>query len=63
MAKMSRSGLLNQDSLQKFGNYLQVTLRNRVLIFDIEPQTPVPVDELSSSEVLMDPQRFVEGNI
>ena len=60
---MTRSGKLDPETLEKFQNYLQVTLSNLVLIFDLGNESPVPVEELSSSELLMDPQRFVQENI
>ena len=46
---------VNQHNLHKLENYLQVTIDNRILIFDINVQKPTLVKELEESEKMMDP--------
>ena len=46
---------VNQHNLHKLENYLQVTIENCILIFDINVQKPTLVNEIEESEKLMDP--------
>ena len=46
---------VNQHNMKKLENYLQVTIDNRILIFDINAQKPTLVKELEESEKIMDP--------
>ena len=46
---------VNQHNMKKLENYLQVTIDNRILIFDINVQKPTLVKELEESEKMMDP--------
>ena len=46
---------VNQQNMKKLENYLQVTIDNRILIFDINVQKPTLVKELEESEKMMDP--------
>ena len=46
---------VNQHNMKKLENYLQVTIDNRILIFDINVQKPTLVSEIEESEKIMDP--------
>ena len=46
---------VSQHNFKKLENYLQVTINNRILIFDINVQKPTLVKELEESEKMMDP--------
>ena len=48
-------GVLTQHNLQKLDNYLQVTIDNRNLIFNLNTEKPSLVNEIEETEKLTNP--------
>jgi len=54
---------VDETKIHHFSNWLQVTLKKRVLIFDLNHEEIVPVRELSDSVKLFDANNFVEAGV
>ena len=61
--KTSQSNSLELSTLNKFENYLQVTIINRLLVYDLNEDKPLLVNEQEAMDQLLDPQLYVESGM
>ena len=59
-ARASDAGRLDESSLQSYNNTLQVTVRDRVKVFELRENEAILTGELMGTESLIDPQKFVD---
>ena len=59
-ARASDAGRLDESSLQSYNNTLQVTVRDRVKVFELRENGAILTGELMGTESLLDPQLFVD---
>ena len=66
-AKTCQTGLMSEKSLRSMSNRIHVTIKDMLNVFDLKaPQKPDDqsaslVGELIATEMLLDPQKFVQG--
>ena len=60
LLKQGRDKKINFSKLHKLQNYLQVTIENINLIFDLNEDNPIVLKELDDTEQLMNPHTFIE---
>ena len=51
---------VNQHNFTKLENYLQVTIDNRMLLFNLNTKKPALVNQIDGSDMIMDPDKFVQ---
>ena len=60
LSRMIHANSLNDNKIRKLANRIQVTMDSRALVYDLNEDIPVPVDESSAMHQLADPQNFVD---
>ena len=53
---------VDKANVDRLANFLQVTIRDRAIIFNLNLPEPRPIDEVLMNESLMDPQKFSDLN-
>ena len=54
---------MSGKKIRKLANHIQLTMESRALIYDLNEDIPVPVEEISAMHQLADPQNYVEFGI
>ena len=54
------TSIVDRTSIEKLNNHLQVTIKDHLLIYDLNPAVPTLIDELDEAEKLFDANKFVE---
>ena len=58
--KQTQKTEFNDDVRIRLENYLEVTIRNRVIVFDLQLNQALPINEQGTVDMMMDPQLYVE---
>ena len=58
--KQTQKSEFNDNVRIQQENFLEVTIRNRVIVFDLQLKQALPINEQGTVDMLMDPQQYVE---
>ena len=58
--KQTQKSEFNDDVRIRQENFLEVTIRNRVIVFDLQLDQALPINEQGTVDSMMDPQLYVD---
>lgn len=61
LSRMTHSNSMSDNKIRKLANRIQLTMESRALVFDLNEEIPVPVEEISAMHQLSNPHNFVEN--
>ena len=49
--------------LRKIANWVQLTIKNRAFLFNLNAESPYPINEIAAMHKLFDPQNNVDSSL